>query len=115
MPEVQSQIHSPHPPSPPPTRRPPLVPIAAALRESLREGYGLDSLRRDVIAGLVVGVVALPLSMALAIATGVGPHQGLVTAIVAGGVIALTGGSRMQVAGPTAAFVVILAPVVAEH
>lgn len=119
MPEVQSQLRSqlqsPHPPSPPAARRPPLVPIATALRESLREGYGLDSLRRDVIAGVVVGVVALPLSMALAIATGVGPHQGLVTAIVAGGVIALTGGSRVQVSGPTAAFVVILAPVVAEH
>ena len=62
------------------------------------------------MAGLVVGVVALPLSMALAIASGVPPQHGLYTAIVAGAVIALLGGSRVQVSGPTAAFVVILAP-----
>lgn len=109
------QDHPTRQPSSPEERRPDLVPIATALRDTLRTGYGLDSLRRDVVAGLVVGIVALPLSMALAIATGVGPHQGLVTAIVAGAVVALAGGSRVQVSGPTAAFVVILAPVVAEH
>jgi SulP family sulfate permease len=85
--------------------------LASALRASLREGYGPKQLRADVLAGAVVGVVALPLSMALAIASGVAPQHGLYTAIVAGGLIALLGGSRVQVSGPTAAFVVILAPI----
>lgn len=84
---------------------------ARALRECLAEGYGAADLRADLMAGLVVGVVALPLSMALAIASGVPPQHGLYTAIVAGAVIALLGGSRVQVSGPTAAFVVILAPI----
>jgi SulP family sulfate permease len=70
--------------------------------------------RADALAGVVVGVVALPLSMALAIASGVAPEHGLYTAIVAGGLIALLGGSRVQVSGPTAAFVVILAPIAAR-
>ncbi len=87
----------------------------SALRESLRDGYGPGDLRADVMAGLVVGVVALPLSMALAIASGVPPQHGLYTAIVGGAVIAVLGGSRVQVSGPTAAFVVILAPIAAEH
>jgi SulP family sulfate permease len=90
----------------------PLLPRpGAALRECLAEGYGGDALRADVMAGLVVGIVALPLSMALAIASGVPPQHGLYTAIVGGGLIALLGGSRVQVSGPTAAFVVILTPV----
>ena len=84
---------------------------ATALRETLAEGYGALAVRRDLLAGAVVGVVALPLSMALAIASGVPPAHGLYTAIVAGSVIALLGGSRVQVSGPTAAFVVILAPI----
>ena len=82
------------------------------LRRALAEGYGWSDLRADVLAGMVVGVVALPLSMALAIASGMPPQHGLYTAIVAGGLIALLGGSRVQVSGPTAAFVVILSPVV---
>jgi SulP family sulfate permease len=81
----------------------------------LREGYSAVDLRRDLLAGLVVGVVALPLAMALAIAVGAPPQQGLYTSIVAGFVIALLGGSRTQVSGPTAAFIVILAPIVARH
>src|SRR3989442_2541978 len=85
--------------------------VAPALRSALREDYGAASLRADLMAGTVVGVVALPLSMALAIASGVPPQHGLYTAIVAGGIIALLGGSRVQVSGPTAAFVVILAPI----
>jgi SulP family sulfate permease len=85
-----------------------------ALRETLAEGYGLARLRADVLAGLVVGVVALPLSMALAIASGAPPQHGLYTAIVAGGLCALLGGSRVLVTGPTAAFVVILAPISAR-
>ncbi len=88
---------------------------AAALREALAEGYGASHLRRDVLAGVVVGIVALPLSMALAIASGVPPQYGLYTAIVAGGLIPLLGGSRTQVSGPTAAFVVLLAPVSARY
>jgi SulP family sulfate permease len=77
----------------------------------LREGYGLADFRHDLGAGLVVGIVALPLAMALAIGVGVPPQHGLYTAIVAGFLVAALGGSRMQVTGPTAAFIVILAPI----
>ena len=86
-----------------------------ALVNAWREGYTLAKFKRDVMAGLTIGVVAVPLSMALAIATGVPPQHGLYTAIVAGAVIALTGGSRFNISGPTAAFVVILFPIVANH
>jgi SulP family sulfate permease len=88
---------------------------AAALRAVLREGYSKADLRADLLAGLVVGVVALPLAMALAIAVGAPPQHGLYTAIVGGFVIALLGGSRTQVSGPTAAFIVILAPIFTRH
>ena len=91
------------------TRSSPLRP-AVALREAWRDrrpGW----LRSDLLAGLVVGIVAVPLSMALAIASGAPPQAGLNTAIVAGGLVALLGGSRHQVSGPTAAFVVILVPI----
>ena len=84
---------------------------AAALRAVLREGYGKKQLKQDVLAGVVVGIVAVPLAMALAIAVGVAPQYGLYTAIVAGFASALFGGSRMQVSGPTAAFIVVLAPI----
>ncbi|HJV89250.1 MAG TPA: SulP family inorganic anion transporter, partial [Holophagaceae bacterium] len=83
---------------------------AAALRAVLQEGYAGGQLRRDLAAGFLVGIVALPLAMALAIAVGVPPQAGLTTAIVAGFVTALLGGSRIQVVGPTAAFIVVLAP-----
>ncbi len=89
--------------------------IGTGLTAAFREGYGLADLRRDVMAGLTIGTVAVPLSMALAIATGVAPQHGLYTAIVAGALIALTGGSRFNVSGPTAAFVVILFPIVQQH
>src|SRR5262249_60654210 len=75
----------------------------------------VGGLRQDALAGLVVGIVALPLSMALAIAVGAPPQHGLYTAVVAGFVVALTGGSKHQVTGPTAAFIVILAPIVAKY
>ena len=86
-----------------------------AIVEAARAGL----LRREhwasnVIAGLIVGVVALPLAMAFAIASGVKPEQGLYTSIIAGAAVALFGGSRIQVAGPTGAFIVILAGVVAQ-
>jgi SulP family sulfate permease len=85
--------------------------LATALRDATRAGYTKRDLRADVMAALVVGIVALPLSMALAIASGVPPQHGLYTAIVAGALIPLLGGSHVQVSGPTAAFVVILAPI----
>ena len=88
---------------------------AFAMRQAWREGYGFGQLRQDLMAGAVVGVVAIPLSMALAIASGVPPEHGLYTAIIAGALIALLGGSRVQVSGPTAAFVVILAPISARY
>ena len=96
-----------------PLRRSP-PPIAVALRRSFEQGYDLSRLRKDALAGVVVGIVALPLSMALAIAVGVPPQHGLYTAIVAGTLIALTGGSKHQVSGPTAAFIVILAPIASK-
>ena len=86
--------------------------IGHALRESFKEQpYTPSRLIKDLIAGVTVGVIAIPLSMALAIASGVAPQYGLYTAIIAGVVIALTGGSRYSVSGPTAAFVVILFPI----
>ena len=90
-------------------------PFAVGLRSALRDGYGWKQLRADILAGVVVGIVALPLSMALAIASGVPPQYGLYTAIVAGAVIAISGGSRLNVSGPTAAFVVLLAPIAARY
>ena len=83
----------------------------SALEDSFRNGYTSRHLTKDIIAGLTVGIIAIPLSMALAIASGVPPQHGLYTAIVAGIIIALTGGSRFNISGPTAAFVVILFPV----
>jgi SulP family sulfate permease len=89
--------------------------LGYGLRKKLREGYTRADLRADVLAALVVGVVALPLSMALAIACDVPPQHGLYTAIIAGVLCALLGGTRFQVTGPTAAFVVILLPIVHKH
>lgn len=86
----------------------------SALTRSLRNECSLTSLQSNVLAGLTVGVIALPLSMALAIASGVPPQHGLYTAIIAGIVIALAGGSKVNISGPTAAFVVVLLPIVQE-
>lgn len=74
----------------------------------LREGYTREDLFRDLLAGVVVGIVALPLALAFAIASGVTPERGLFTAIVAGFIISAFGGSRVQIGGPTGAFVVIV-------
>lgn len=90
-------------------------PIASAVKETLKQGYSFQDLRADLLAGITLGIIAVPLAMALAIASGVPPQYGLYTAIVAGAVIALTGGSRFSVSGPTAAFVVILLPVTSQY
>jgi SulP family sulfate permease len=74
-----------------------------------REGYGLAHLRADALAGLTVAIVALPLSMAIAIASGVGPERGLFTAIVGGFLVSALGGSRYQIGGPAGAFIVLVA------
>ena len=84
------------------------------LIESMK-GYTKQKLINDIIAGIIVAIIALPLSIALALASGVKPEQGLYTAIVAGFVIALLGGSRVQISGPTAAFATIVAGIVATN
>lgn len=81
----------------------------------LREGYGWQQLRTDAFAGLTVAIVALPLAMALGIASGASPDKGLITAIIAGFFISLLGGSRVQIGGPTGAFVVVVFGVIAAH
>ena len=78
------------------------------LYTTLRRGYSLESLRADALAGLTVAVVALPLAMALAIASGTTPEKGLHTAIIAGFLISALGGSRVQIGGPTAAFIPVV-------
>ncbi len=90
-------------------------PIATALKDSLTSGYSRTTARADFGAAVVVSLIALPLSMALSIAVGLPPQHGLYTAIIAGVVAALLGGSKVQVSGPTAAFVAILAPIVTQY
>jgi SulP family sulfate permease len=89
--------------------------LVPKLYTTLREGYAVDQFRVDAVAGLTVAIVALPLAMALGIASGASPSQGLVTAIVAGFIISALGGSRVQVGGPTGAFVVVVFDVIARH
>ena len=74
----------------------------------ISQGYSIDNFRRDCISGLTVSIVSLPLAMALAIASGLSPAQGLYTAIVAGFIVALCGGSRYQIGGPTGAFAILI-------
>ncbi len=80
-----------------------------------KSGYTTEDFRSDALAGLTVAIVALPLAMALAIASGASPEKGLVTAVVAGFLISLLGGSRVQIGGPTGAFVVVIYNVIASH
>ncbi|HPN73636.1 MAG TPA: SulP family inorganic anion transporter, partial [Candidatus Omnitrophota bacterium] len=82
---------------------------------TLREGYSPSKLRQDIMSGVIVGVVALPLAIAFAIASGVGPERGLVTAVVAGFIISAFGGSRVQIGGPTGAFVIIVYGIVQKY
>jgi SulP family sulfate permease len=81
----------------------------------LREGYGLADLRADILAGLTVAIVALPLSMAIAIASGTTPERGLFTAAVGGFLVSALGGSRFQIGGPAAAFTVLVASTISRH
>jgi SulP family sulfate permease len=87
--------------------------MLSALRKSLKSKPSYPEIQANILAGLTVGVIALPLSMALAIASGVPPQHGLYTAIIAG-IIAVTGGSKVNISGPTAAFVVVLLPIVQQ-
>src|SRR5476651_1296574 len=79
------------------------------------EGYGLDPFRKDVMAALTVAIVALPLSMAIAVGSGVSPERGLYTAVVGGFLVSALGGSRFQIGGPAGAFIVLVASTVARH
>ena len=81
----------------------------------LREGYGPKQFHADAIAGLTVAIVALPLSMAIAIASGVSPERGLYTAIIGGFLVSALGGSRFQIGGPASAFIVLGAGIVERH
>src|SRR6202789_4522323 len=80
----------------------------------LTEGYGFDPFRKDVVAALTVAIVALPLSMAIAVASGVSPERGLYTAVMGGFLVSALGGSRFQVGGPAGAFIVLVAATVAK-
>ncbi|NLK40769.1 MAG: sodium-independent anion transporter, partial [Planctomycetes bacterium] len=82
--------------------------LRPALWDVFREGYDFRMLHKDVFGGIIVGIVAIPLSIAFAVASGVKPEQGLITAFVAGLLISLFSGSRVQIGGPTGAFIVIL-------
>jgi len=81
----------------------------------LQEGYGWAAFRADLFAGLTVAIVATPLSMAIAIASGVSPERGLYTAIVGGFLVSALGGSRFQIGGPAGAFIVLVAAAVQRH
>ena len=81
----------------------------------LREGYTLSLFWKDLVAGVIVGIVALPMSIAFAIASGCKPEQGLFTAVIAGLVISVFSGSRVQIGGPTGAFIVIVLDIVTKH
>lgn len=89
--------------------------FSPALLQTLREGYTPQAILRDIGAGITVGIVALPLAMAFAIASGTSPERGIFTAIVAGLLISTLGGSRFQIGGPTGAFVVVVSSVIAQH
>src|SRR5690625_6494034 len=87
-----------------------------ALLEAKRAGlFVRNAWIPNIVAGIIVGVVALPLGMAVAIASGVKPEQGIYTAIIAGLAVSIFGGTRVQIAGPTGAFIVILSGIVADH
>jgi SulP family sulfate permease len=81
----------------------------------LKEGYTRKQFSGDLMAGIVVGIVALPLAIAFAVASGVSPDKGLITAVVAGIIVSVLGGSRVQIAGPTGAFIVIVFTILSQY
>ena len=85
-----------------------------AIISSLK-GYNRETLTKDILSGIIVGIVALPLAIAFGIASGVTPEQGIITAIVAGLIISLLGGSKVQIGGPTGAFIVIIAGIIQQY
>src|SRR6201998_2183098 len=98
-----------------PNRPPTFVELyTPKLHTVLREHYGLGDFRADILAGLTVAIVALPLSMAIAIASGVSPERGLYTSIVGGFLVSALGGSRFQIGGPAGAFIVLRPPTCAR-
>ena len=99
------------------TKSPPSDPSESFLPkliEAWREGFTLPQLQGDLLAGITVAIVALPLSMAIAIASGLSPAQGLYTAVVGGFIVSVLGGSRVQIGGPAAAFIVLVAATLQE-
>lgn len=82
---------------------------------SVLKGYNAQSFQKDLFAGIIVGIVALPLAIAFAVASGVSPEKGLITAIIAGFIISLLGGSRVQIGGPTGAFIVIVYGIISQY
>ena len=99
----------------PPSTLSPNTEFVPKLVTTLREGYGARQLRADAVAGLTVAIVALPLSMAIAIAADVAPKMGLITAIVGGFLVSALGGSRFQIGGPAGAFIVLIGATVQAH
>jgi SulP family sulfate permease len=81
----------------------------------LRSGISKQQISKDILAGIIVGIVALPLAIAFAIASGVSPEKGLITAIIGGLIVSVLGGSRVQIGGPTGAFIVIVYAIVHDH
>ncbi|MDE6630320.1 MAG: sodium-independent anion transporter, partial [Bacteroidales bacterium] len=82
---------------------------------SSMKGYTKESFMADLMAGIIVGIVALPLAIAFGIASGVSPEKGIITAIVAGFIISFLGGSKVQIGGPTGAFIVIIYGIIQQY
>ena len=97
------------PPAPLPASAPGTDEFAPQSLSMLREGYGTAALRADILAGLTVAIVALPLSIGIAIASGGRPEQGLISAVIGGFLISALGGSRFQIGGPAGAFIALVA------
>src|SRR5216683_337796 len=92
-----------------------LLPVLVPKLVTTLKGYSKEQFLADLTAGVIVGIVALPLAIAFAIASGLTPERGLYTAIIGGFIISLLGGSRVQIGGPTGAFVVIVAGIVQHY
>ena len=90
-------------------------PKLISLLDDKENGFSKEQFFKDLIAGIIVAIIALPLSIALGISSGVSPEKGLITAIIAGFIISLLGGSRVQIGGPTGAFVVIVFGIIQNH